>query len=187
MNFRGTKQGMMVYKKAFSLIELLLVVVIMGIVYTLSVNSFQKIGQDEESVTLGSLKKYLRTIPYEKDIRFLCLDDCQSCDVIADGKKVDELEGVFDDFLDDSVNVYNYSYNIGATKISQKIYFNIEDVEESVCFSYTMDTQGIGEQVLVEFKESVYDFSTYMTNTPRYNSLEEAIAVKEEHVEEVFR
>ena len=50
-------------KKAFSLIELLIVILIIGIIYTLSIGNFKKIkDSSEKKLTLKTLKEYLQSI-----------------------------------------------------------------------------------------------------------------------------
>ncbi len=174
-------------RKAFSLMELLIIVVIMGVVYNLAIGSFQKITEVKPPLSLKELKKYLSDFEREESVEFLCLDRCSSCDVFVDGKKQEELHGEFDDFLDDSVKIYRYEYGLGAIRVEPKAYFNSEDVEEDVCFSYALNKQGIGEQVLVEFKGSVYDFSPYFSDTLKYGSLDDAINAKDVLVQETLR
>ena len=70
---------------------------------------------------------------------------------------------------------------------SNRVYFNSEDVEEEVCFSYSIGKNGVGDQVIVEFKDKVYDFSTYLGSISVYNSLEELLEVKENLAQEILR
>jgi len=170
-------------KKAFSLIELLIVILIIGIVYTLSVGNFKKIKDESTKLTLQNLKEYLQKFPHEKSVRLLCLDDCSSCDILVDGEKLKEIKGL----LDKSVRVYRYDFNLGMQDKSREVYFNSENVEEDVCFSYSVDKKGVGDQVIVEFKDKVYDFSIYLSSTPVYDSLEEVVEAKESLVQEVLR
>jgi prepilin-type N-terminal cleavage/methylation domain-containing protein len=174
-------------RRAFSLIELLIVVMIMGVVYTLAVTKFQTVADEAKRVSLGTLKIYLQKIPHEKSVKFICLDDCSSCKVIADGKVIEKLNNSFDGFLDDSVRVYRYDISSGAQEITKEIYFNSEDVEESVCFSYTVDKKGIGDQVFVEFKDRVYDYTSYFSPIPVYDSVQDVVDAKENEVQEVIR
>ncbi len=174
-------------KKAFSLIELLIVVLIIGVVYTLAVTNFQKVADKAGRVSLKTLKSYLHSLPHEKSVKFLCLDDCSSCEVFVDGKKVDELSKSFDNFLDDSVKVYRYDMLSGAQEITQEIYFNSENIEERVCFSYSVDKQGIGNQVFVEFKDRVYDYTSYFMPIPVYSSISDAVDARENLFQEVSR
>ena len=172
---------------AFSLIELLIVIVIIGVVYTLAVTSFAKVSDKATQVSLVNLREYLQSLEHEKSVKFLCLDDCSSCDIIVDGEIDETLKGSFDNFIDSSIKVYRYDSYQGVAQITNEIYFNSEDVEEDVCFSYTVDVKGIGEQVFVEFNKKVYDYSSYFGTTPIFNSVEELVDAKETLMEEVIR
>ncbi len=170
-------------RQAFTLIELLIVIMIIGVVYTLAIGNFQRIGDETQKVTLESLKKYLQQFPHAKNAKLLCLDDCSKCQVLLD----DEVEATLEDFLDESVKVYRYDFLQGVFEVQKEVYFNQEGVEEDVCFSYAVDKNGVGEQVFIEFQEKVYDFSPYLEAVKVYPSLEEAIDAKEKLIQEVMK
>ena len=159
----------------------MIVIVIMGVIYTLSVTSFEQRSEEFTKLTLLNIKEFMKNQKYEKSVKILCLDDCKSCDVYVDNVKIKTLE----DLLDDSVRVYRYEFLSGTREVLKDIYFNEEDVQEDICFSYSVDKQGVGDQVFVEFKESVYDFTTYLTPTKKYASLESAIEAAEQLIQEV--
>lgn len=172
-------------RRAFSLLELMIVVVIIGVVYTLSVNSFSRINDESVKVTLGTLKEYMQNIPHEKSVKFLCLNNCKACSLYVDGIKDESLSGVFDELIDETIEVYTYDFSYGTQLKSKDIYFNEEDVDEEICFSYEVDKKGVGEQVFVKFQESVYDFSTYFTKVPKFATLSEAVEAREIFVREL--
>lgn len=155
----------------------------MGVVYNLSVNNFQQSRKEVVNITLENVKEYLQSFDYKDRVRLLCLDDCKSCEVLVEGIKVASL----DDFLDESVNVYRYEYLSGVQEVMKSVHFNKEDIQEDVCFSYSIDRKGVGEQVLVEYKDSVYDLSTYISPTTKYASIEEAVDSKQKLIEEVIQ
>jgi prepilin-type N-terminal cleavage/methylation domain-containing protein len=168
-------------KKAFSLIELMIVIVIMGVVYTLSVQSFSNKSDVLSRVTLLNLKEHMQTKKYDKSVKLICLDDCKSCNLYIDGRR----SSVIEHLLDDSVRIYRYEFFSGTFEATKEVYFNNDDVQEDVCFSYSINKQGVGEQVLVEYKNKVYDFTTYLTPTAVYPSLAEAVEAKEQLIREV--
>ena len=173
--------------KAFTLIELLIVVIIIGVVYTLAVTNFQKVGNKAQHITLQNLKPYLQTFPHKESVKFLCLDDCSSCFILVDGKKVDGLEGLFDDFLDENIEVYRYDFSSGFQELEKDIYFNKEEIEENVCFSYDINREGIGKQIVVKFREKVYDYTAISPLSPIYNTLDDVIQHKDNQRQEVLR
>ena len=174
-------------KRAFSLIELLIVILIIGVVYTLAISNFQKLEEGTTNINLQTLKKFLQKIQYEKNVKLLCIDECSSCELFIDGEKSNKYKGLFDDFLDKDVKVYKYDFSLGYIEYQNEIYFNSEDVEEEVCFSYSIDKKGIGEQVLVEHDEYVYDFSSYLGGVKRYDSLQDATEYRQNLQEEILR
>jgi len=153
----------------------MIVIVIMGVVYTLAINNFQKLDAKHPKLSLKNLKEYLSGFKHTKSVRLVCLDDCKSCFIVVDSKK---LKIKIDDFLDTNVKTYRYDYDLGAMPKENDTYFNKEGVEENVCFSYRLDADGVGDQVLVEDKNRVYDFSSYMTHPAVYKSVEEAVNAK---------
>jgi len=80
-------------KQAFSLIELLIVILIIGIVYTLVVGNFDKVKDKNQKLTLENLKEYLQDLPYEKSAELLCMNDCKECKILLDGETDRELDG----------------------------------------------------------------------------------------------
>jgi len=99
-------------KRAFSLIELLIVIVIIGVVYTLAITNMNKLSDPKEKLTLLTLKEYLLSFSDAKRVKLLCLDDCSNCDILADNEKVANVE----DFLDESVKSYRYESAYGTVE-----------------------------------------------------------------------
>jgi prepilin-type N-terminal cleavage/methylation domain-containing protein len=170
-------------KGAFTLIELMVVIVIMGVIYTLGITSFPQRDEEEKHLTLLTLKEYLQGLEFQESAKLLCLDECTSCKILIDGESNTTIES----FIDDSIKVYRYDYLSGPMEVMKDVYFNVENIQEDVCFSYKVDKQGIGDQVLVEYKDEVYDFTPYMTPTKKYASLEDAIDAKAKIIEEVIK
>jgi hypothetical protein len=156
----------------------MIVVIIMGLVYTLAIHNWQNIKDPVTLLSLQNLKKYLNSIPHTKSVELLCLDDCSSCDIFIDGQKDPDIESI-DELVDDSIKIYKYDFYLGLQEQNKKVYFNEENIEENVCFSLSVDQKGVSEQVLVLFKDKVYDYSTYFSPTPVYNSLEEFLNTKD--------
>lgn len=174
------------HKSAFSLIELLIVIVIVGVVYTIAISNFKKVEDGTTKVTLSSLREVLHSFPHERSVELICLDNCSRCDVFIDAQKQAQ-NTLFDDFVDDSIVVYRYDFNVGVSEIKKKVYFNLQNVEEDICFSFSVDNKGVGDQVLVEYKDRVYDFTYYMDATPVYSSMQEAINAKEKLRQELLQ
>ncbi|MDF1883062.1 type II secretion system protein [Sulfurimonas sp. SAG-AH-194-C21] len=171
-------------KKAFSLIELMIVIMIIGVVYTLVISKLQNVGEAKMTPSLSNLKEYLISLNEDKEsVRFLCLNDCSSCSVYKDGVKFQEIEN----FFDENIQTYRYDFLLGAIRVKDSVYFNEEDIQESVCFSFGIDENLVGDQVIVVYKEKAYDYSAYFTKTQVYDYLEEAIDARQKIIQEVMQ
>ncbi len=186
-NFFGNYFSKKGDRGAFSLIELLIVVVIVGIVYTLAVSNFDNLSKDKEKPTLAHLKNYLSQIKHLQNVRLVCVDKCESCSLYVDDEKDEELSELFDGFLDSSVKVYVYNINTGLQQVTPSIVFNSQNVQEEVCFALSIDKEGISEQVIVEYKKNIYDFTSYLTQTQKYSSIDEFIDKKQESINKVLQ
>jgi prepilin-type N-terminal cleavage/methylation domain-containing protein len=164
-------------KRAFSLIELLIVIVIIGVLYTLSINNFKTLKNKDEKLTLKTLKRYMQNIPHEKSVKILCTQNCLSCDFYVDTKIFLEKK-ISEDFLDNTTKVYRYSFSSGMVDV---IYPN------NICFSYTIDKKGVGEQIFVESRGLVYDFTTYLHKTKVYKSIDDVVEMKDNLIQEILR
>lgn len=170
-------------RKAFSLIELMIVVVIIGVVYTLAITNFHTKKEGEEVLNLVNLQESMRSLAHSQSVRFLCLDDCARCEMFVDGKSY----ATYKDMLDSSVKSYRFDPLTGLQEAQNDLYFNENGVEERVCFSYTIDKSGVGEQLLVEFKKKIYDFTDYIGGTKIYDSLDAAVEAKNKLIQEVLQ
>jgi prepilin-type N-terminal cleavage/methylation domain-containing protein len=164
-------------KKAFSLIELLIVILIIGIIYTLSIGNFKKIKDaGEVKLSLKNLKEYLQNIEHQHSVEILCVDECASCDIFVDTEKFTSKS--IENFLDKSVKVYRYDFNLGMVE---------KEFKNGVCFSFDVDKKGVSSQYIVEYDSKVYDYTTYLDDTKVYNSLQEVSEVKENLAQEILR
>jgi len=163
----------------------MIVIVIIGTIYTLAVSKLQTISTQSQTPSLTNLKEYLHSFLKEdaKNARLLCLDDCSECSLYIDGLKEKSVES----FLDSTVEVYRYDFLQGVVAIEPKFFFNEDSVEERVCFSFEIDKNFISDQVLILYKNRAYDYTKYFTKRVVYNSLDEIVDAKETDIQEVFR
>ena len=161
-------------KKAFSLIELLIVILIVGIVYSISIGSFKKIKESGEKLDLENLKSYLQAIPHRKKVSVVCLNECLECEIFTDGEKYKKIKS----FVDRSVKSYRYDFSYGMVELKKN---------NNLCFSYDVTRGGVGSQIFVEFKDKVYDMSSYLNGVTVYSSLADALDERENLVREILR
>jgi len=174
-------------KHAFSLIELLIVVLIVGVIYTLSISNFENIKEGKVTRTLSNLKPYLHELKKTKKAEIICLDECESCQIYVDGAVDQNASEMFEEFLDEEVKSYRYDLNYGLVEVKKSVYFNEQGSDEEICFSLSVDKNGVSEQVIAEYKDIFYDYSPYFSKTKVYHSDSELTQVKEELYQEVVR
>lgn len=172
-------------KKAFSLIELIIVIVIIGVVYTLVISKLQNYGEQKASPTLSNLKEYL--LSHLEDVsssaRLVCLNECLECDIYVDDVKTKSIKS----FFDTSIEKYTYDMKNGIVLSKEDVFFNKENVQESVCFSFKVRKDLTAEQSIVLYKDRAYDYSTYFENTLVYDSIEELEEAREELQREILQ
>ena len=172
---------------AFSLIELLIVVLIVGVVYTLAISNFENVKEGKTKPTLLNLKQKLDAIDARHLAKLICLDECKSCTVWIDAKENEDASKEFEDFLDEQVKMYRYDTNFGLMSLQEKVFFNDEGQDEQICLSLSVDKNGVSEQVIVEYKDRFYDFTPYFKPPQVYSSSSELTQIKEHLAQEVLR
>ncbi len=171
-------------KRAFTLIELILVVVIMGVVYMFAISSLDQIKakSQEKLPTLLNLKSFLLAQDFEKEARLVCFEDCGRCSVVLDGKTVQNI----DSFFTSPPKLYRYDATLGMEEIESDPFFDEDGIQKEVCFSYRIYKDGIGDQVLLEYGNKVYDYSNYFDDVTVYDSVDEAKRYKESLLHKVL-
>lgn len=163
----------------------MIVIVIIGVVYTLAITKLKTVSQQKLTPSFSNLKEYLGSFVKDEaaSARLLCLDDCRECSVYVDDEKVQTIEN----FLDESVEVYRYDFLQGVITKKEPVFFNEEDVQESVCFSFKVDKHSVAEQVIVSYKDKAYDYTSYFDKTLVYDSLENLVQYKQNLAQEVMQ
>ena len=158
-------------KKGFSLLELMIVIVIIGVLYTLTLSKLQSPQQEMQKPSLTTLKSYLSHFSHDhKKVELLCQKSCDKCVVLSDGVKLQELKG----FFDADVEFYRYDFFLGEIALNRES-----------CFDFSVDGDGVSDQVIIVYKEKVYDYTNYFTPVDEYDSLQELRDAKEKLISEV--
>jgi prepilin-type N-terminal cleavage/methylation domain-containing protein len=161
-----------VRRSAFSLIELMIVIAIIGVVYTLAISKIKAPSeQKEQKPTFTTLKEYLHSFSHDgKSVKLLCTDQCQKCAIYSDGEKLQD----FKSFFDASVELYRYDF----------FQADLPKAHDG-CFELSVDGDGVSDQVIIVYKEKVYDYTRYFKPVKVYDSLQELKDAKEKLISEV--
>jgi len=163
----------------------MIVIVIVGVLYTLVIAKIHTADTPTMTPTLTNLKEYLTSFLQDdaKKAELICLNDCKECAVYVDNTRVKTIKS----FFDASIQAYSYDFLWGTKEKEQDVFFDKENVEQNVCFSFYVKRNTIAEQVFVAYKNRVYDYTPYFTQTAIYDSLSEATTAHRELAQKVMQ
>ena len=161
----------------------MLVVLLIGLIYGLAINSIEKAGKPEEKLTLKTLVEFMQTQQQSNDISLICTDRCNSCVLYADGEAVKEIEP----FVDSSAEFHRFDHFIGSEPIEWAPLYDEEGREEEVCFRYDLYRDGSRSELLAEYRGETIDFGGPFSTTAVYASLADAVEARQMHNEEIVR
>lgn len=161
-----------------------MVIVLIGVIYNFAVQGLHKVKEEKFTLTLMSLKAYLKSFNYQQSVKIICFGACKECILLVDKE---QLKEPIDGFLEEAVLFYRYEFSYGYIVTTPETFFNADGVEQDVCFSYSIDKNGAGEQLLIAYKKSFYDFSTYFEKTIEYDSIELAQDAKENQLRDILK
>lgn len=146
----------------------MIVIIIIGIVYTLALANFKTPKQNRQKLSLKNLTSVMKSFSHKKSVEFLCLNECRQCIMLVDGKK----EASYDNFFTTKPKIYRFSQTQGLTPVHPGIYFDKDAVAHNICFSVNINNKNIPSDIIVAYKHKVYDIGNVIGGTKIYNSLD---------------
>jgi len=172
-------------KKAFTLIELLLVVVIIGVIYGLVINSMQRINDKEANLGFESLPSFLEGFYQQNRVSFTCIDNCKKCAVYVDGEKVKDVEPFMK--KERQLHFWYFDANVGTQELRFTPIFDEDDREFDVCFTYEIFKDGSRSEMIVETQKQSYDYRGPFRKVGRFSSLQELEESRQDELQEVLQ
>jgi prepilin-type N-terminal cleavage/methylation domain-containing protein len=170
----SAKTRALMQRGAFTLLELLLVVLIMGIVYGLAVNAIKRYGERSFELSLETLPQYLQSFHQQNHVVLLCTDACRECRVMVDGSEVKKV----DPFIDGPLRAYRFDSALGTRELSFTPYYDEDEREFEVCLRFELFPNGSSSEMIIEQEGYVVDFPGYFGTPRRFATLEEAVEYK---------
>lgn len=173
-------------KKAFTLIEIVVSIVLVSILYMFAMNSFPKKNQkrDDKSISLETLKEDLLKFDFKRSITLKCIEDDLSCFVFLDGSK-EPLEKKIPPFLSAKPTVYKYN------RAREKVEFpdlELGDIDYyHIVFEYHCKKNAICDEYIVQNSENekVYIFSNLQKKPVQLKYLNDVDQYFEDKIQEV--
>ncbi|MGB5964818.1 MAG: type II secretion system protein [Sulfurimonadaceae bacterium] len=172
-------------KKAFTLIELLLVVVIIGVIYGLVINSMQRINDKEASLSFETLPSFLETMYQRNSVSFVCIDNCKECAVYVDGKKVKEVDAFME--KERVLRFWRFDANLGTQELRFTPIFDEDDREFDVCFRYEIFKDGSSSEMIVETQKQSFDYRGLFHPVRRFSSLQDLEESRQNELQKVLQ
>jgi len=173
------------YKKAFTLIELLIVVVIIGVVYGLVIGSMKKINDKEAHLGFESLPQFAQSFYQRNHVAFVCTDNCRECILYVDEAPIKKVDAFMRD--ERHLRFWHYDANTGMQELLFTPLFDEDDREFDVCFRYEIFEDGSSSEMIIETKEHTYDYHGSLSGVTSYPTLQEAQDALQRQREEVLQ
>ena len=156
-------------RRAFSLLELLIVIAVISLSYMLVFSSMQRTENKPEVLGVENLKSTLgeQGLIYT-DSELFCLDKCQKCYLYQDGETT-EYEGglVLGDLT---------VYRMGEDEKLEKVDFGRYQ-DHPVCLRFALHHNGSSSQMVIRNKTGIYYLPVLFGEAIKTASLEEAEAL----------
>ena len=173
------------HKKAFTLIELLIVVVIIGVVYGLVIGSMKKINDKESHLDFKSLPDFVQSFYQRNHVAFVCSDNCRECMLYIDDKPLKKVDAFMRD--ERHLRFWYYDANTGVQELLFTPLFDEDDREFDVCFRYEIFEDGSSSEMIIETKEHAYEYHGSLSGVSVYSSLQDAEDALQKQREEVLQ
>lgn len=172
-------------KKAFTLIELLLVVVIIGVIYGLVINSMQRINDKEANLGFESLPSFVASFHQNNHVAFTCIDNCKKCALYIDGEKVKDVEPFMK--KERVLRFWRFDANIGTQELRFTPIFDEDEREFDVCFNYEVFNDGSYSEMIVETQKQSYDYRGPFHKVDHFSSLQTLEESRQDELQEVLQ
>lgn len=162
-------------RSAFSLLELMLVVVIIGIVYAMALSSFKPSEKAElDSFSLTTLPQYLRKNFPLQEAKLVCFKPCGKCTLMVDGEWTgDEV----DLFTSSDVTSYTLDKE-GFASEEEFIPQDSKDAYRQACFILNKHVNDSISPIVLKFED---DFLCYKSGYEEVQSYASLAAIQGEY------
>ncbi|MDN5108101.1 prepilin-type N-terminal cleavage/methylation domain-containing protein [Aliarcobacter butzleri] len=177
MNFIGVK-------KAFTLIELIIVILIILTVYSLIFsNKNFSLKEENKSLNLSNLREFLiENFDFKKELLFICIEDNFNCFIKIDDKLKEDFK--IENFFEQKPKVYEY---IKYEKEKEFKDLRVENFDYKVIFELKINSDyKIDEFIIDILNNKVYVFNSIFKEPIIYKSLEESLDIFNKNQNEVL-
>lgn len=172
-----------IFKKAFSLFELLISILLIGLIFGLYLSNSKKIpDKNEKNIKLETLKSdLLKNFTFEKNLRLICIENNLSCFVLIDDEITKEhlVENVFTEVPD----VYKYNINLEIQDYNY-IEFNNSNVEK-IIFEFTINSDFKIKELVLYYQNKYFIYNAINLNATIVKNKYEILTIFQNNLLEV--
>ncbi len=165
---------MILKRKAFTLFELMIVVVLIGITYALVLSNFNT-KKKVHILKLANIKEAL--LPFwskGKRIDFYLYHNCKKSAIFINGEFQEKLKADIKSSEFEKIEVYKPNAQGEAVKVVFPPIM-IENKFQKVCFQYTLFPNGSNSNFILKKKQFYYIFYPYFQDVNKSEDLSQAV------------
>lgn len=149
-------------KAGMTIFELLVVMLIIGIVYSIGFISFKKETFLTSSIKPSEIKSTLMALEYQGRIRLICDESCQDCSVLnSKNEKIASLR------LISKTPLQRYGFDrYGELRPLGKSISNIDNQLIQTCFEYSINADGTSTPLIVKDQTSYFLYGPLQGEKP---------------------
>jgi len=176
MQSRRTELRQEGFRKAFSLMELLIVILIISIVYFLGFSSIEKRENTAQALTPLNLKSSIqKSALFQGMGTFICIDNCKSCYLRRD---VNSPFEAYENAID-LKGLESYTLDSRDALLEME-YGRYQD--EAICLVLHFYANGSSTQLILKQEDDIYFLPAFFDVPQKVASLDEAKELWLEHV-----
>ena len=161
-------------RKAFSLLELIIVVMIISISYMLVFSSMQKGEKEPKALTPLNLKYTLLDSNLTGEREFICINNAKECFIYQNGVVIP---------YENKIAIQDISvYKINSEDNTYKLDYGRYD-DNKISFRFTIYANGSSTQMIIKQNKNFFYLPTYFGEVKKVSSLDEAKKLWTENTE----
>lgn len=158
-------------KNAFTLIELMLVIILVAIISYLAISGFKFDSSKKYKVTLDTVKEFmLKNFEFKEKLSLTCIEDeTLDCFIFIDGNISEDIK--IENLFKEIPQVYNYDKDLSDFEFTK---IRLNDIEYEPFFELTINSDKKHKNIVLDtLDEKVYLFSSIFKKVKKFNSTNE--------------
>ena len=169
-------------KKAFTLLELIIVLIIVGLSYYLIISTSSIAPKkDTNNLSLSNIKEYIiKNFEFKKNICFFCIEKDLACYIKVDNKIQKDFE--IKNFFSSTPSVYEYSDNYSKIDF---LPMSMNEGEEKVIFELMLNSDFKHKDFIVDTGDKFYLFNSIYDRPIIFDSFGEVFQKNQNRKQEI--